>query len=188
LCSHTLNQALTHALTHAHQRQFCICLCFAPAERENHGQEDHNTAAKIEGYRSKFKPIGAAYISGLVVKKMELADGSAISTASAPEDVIGVTDELIMPFDTMAVPVSQFEFSDEEIDDKFDGNKDHIPKGYVSSTTKNDIRIKFEGERYPCFCIPKAMVWTVCAAPAVPGGGRVALRPHPHRRAHGECH
>jgi hypothetical protein len=77
----------------------------------------------------------------MVVKKMELADGSAISTASAPEDVIGVTDELIMPFDTMAVPVSQFEFSDEEIDDKFDGNKDHIPKGYVC--------VLYDQERYP---------------------------------------
>jgi hypothetical protein len=34
---------------------------------------------------------------------------------------------------------------DDEIDDKFDGNHDHILKGYISSVTKNDIRIKFEG-------------------------------------------
>jgi hypothetical protein len=99
------------------------------------------TPAKIEGYRSKFKPIGAAYISGLVVKKMKLADGSAISTAGAPEDVIRVSDELIMPFDTMVVTVSQFEFSDEEIDDKFGGNKDHIFKGYVC--------VLYDQERYP---------------------------------------
>ena len=69
------------------------------------------TPAKIEGHRSKFKPIGAAYISGLVVKKIKFADGSAISTAGAPEDAIGISDDLIMQFDTMMVPVSQFESS-----------------------------------------------------------------------------
>lgn len=106
------------------------------------------TPAKIEGYRSKFKPIGAAYISGLVVKKIKLADGSAISTAGAPEDAIGISDDLIMQFDTMMVPVSQFEFTDAEINDKFDGDHDYILKGYISSVTKNDIRIKFEGDTH----------------------------------------
>ena len=108
-----------------------------------------NTPAKNEGYRAKFKPIGASYVSGLVVKKIKLADGSAISTAGAPEaDAIGISDERIMKYDTMMVPVSQFEFTDAEIDDKFDGNHDHILKGYISSVTKNDIRIKFDGDTH----------------------------------------
>ena len=86
-----------------------------------------NTPAKNEGYRAKFKPIGASYVSGLVVKKIKLADGSAISTAGAPEaDAIGISDDLIMKYDTMMVPVSQFEFTDAEIDDKFDGDHDYI--------------------------------------------------------------
>ena len=58
------------------------------------------TPAKNEGYRAKFKPIGASYVSGLVVKKIKLADGSAISTAGAPEDAIGISDDLIAQFDT----------------------------------------------------------------------------------------
>jgi hypothetical protein len=108
-----------------------------------------NTPAKNEGYRAKFKPIGASYVSGLVVKKIKLADGSAISTAGAPEaDAIGISDDLIMKYDTMMVPVSQFEFTDAEIDDKFDGDHDHILKGYISSVTKNDIRIKFDGDTH----------------------------------------
>ena len=144
--------SLMHSRMHAHDRHFCICLCFvcaAPAERENHGQEDQHTGQERRLYRAKFKPIGASYVSGLVVKKIKLADGSAISTAGAPEaDSIGISDDLIMKYDTMMVPVSQFEFTDAEIDDKFDGDHDYILKGYISSVTKNDIRIKFDGDTH----------------------------------------
>ena len=93
--------------------------------------------------------IRSARRSGLVVKKIKLADGSAISTAGAPEaDAIGISDDLIMKYDTMMVPVSQFEFTDAEIDDKFDSDPDYILKGYISSVTKNDIRIKFDGDTH----------------------------------------
>jgi hypothetical protein len=132
----------------AFRRQFCTCVVSLLQNVKITGRKTA-TPAKLEGCRSELKPIGAAYTAGLVLKKMKPGDGRwecAIPTDGAPDSITtttGVADDLIMPFDTMVAPVSQFEFSDEEIDDKLDGNKGHMPKGFVSSTTKNEVRIRF---------------------------------------------
>ena len=61
---------------------------------------------------------------------------------------MGVGDDLIRQHDTVLVPISQFEFSEEDIINKFGGNKDFLLKGHVTSVQKATLNIKFVGDSH----------------------------------------
>ena len=115
-------------------------------------------AERADGFRTMFKPIGGSYtnvmVEGLVVKKLKTADGTPAvakfvsDDAYGPDLFVGVGDDLIRQHDTVLVPISQFEFSEEDITNKFGGNKDFLLQGHVTSVQKVTLNIKFVGDSH----------------------------------------
>jgi hypothetical protein len=71
----------------------------------------------------------------MAVKKYKTADGTPADAAIAVEGdtTVGIADDLIRQHDTVLVPITQFEFSEADIINKFGGNHDFLLQGAVTS-------------------------------------------------------
>ena len=109
-------------------------------------------AERADGYRTMFKAIGGSYTNAMVVKKLKTADGTPADAkfvsddAYGPDLFVGVAGDLIRQHDTVLVPISQFEFSEADIINKFGGNKDFLLQGHVASVQK--VTLTGSGSRW----------------------------------------
>ena len=77
------------------------------------------------------------------MKKLKTADGSP-----AAAGLMGVADEHIKQHDTVIVPISQFDFSEKDIEDKFGGDSSFMLQDVVNSVQKDMMNIKFDGDTH----------------------------------------
>jgi hypothetical protein len=94
-------------------------------------------------FRDCFKPIGVAYTKGLVIKKLKSADGTPMSM-----DTQGVADKKINKNDTVIVPISQFAFTEKQIETRFGGDLNYLLRGVVTYVAKDTINIRFDGDQH----------------------------------------
>jgi hypothetical protein len=111
---------------------------------EAEGSSTPSTTAPIGVFASLFKPIGRAWMAPLSIanKKLKGASGTSIHVDSGA----GVDDGDIEKMDTILIPISQFNFTAEDIESRFDGDIDVKLRGVVTRVTTNSINIKFDGD------------------------------------------
>jgi len=60
----------------------------------------------------------------------------------------GITDTSIMKNDTIQCPISQFDFTEADIKNKYGGDTNFLLTGVVTHVTETTISIKFEGDMF----------------------------------------